>query len=553
MKNYFLFLVLIFLFSCSKETSNIKNDSIATTYYKKAKKLSGDSAYYYYNLAKNAYLDIKDSSGVGRSLVNMAIIQQENGDYYGGIETSLEGNRYLKNVNDTIVRATLGSSYNNMGISSSYLYDYENAIKFYTEALKYAKTPADITLYQNNLGDALVSLKEYKAAEQNFILALKTEDKLNYARALNNLARARYSENPKYNPLPEFYTALKIREENDDLLGQNSSYATLSNYFLDKNNKEKALEYAKKMLTVSRQKNSKEDQAQALQKIVYLDKENYPQYFKEFQILNDSLQISKSRAKNQFAVVRYDVEQKNAENQRLKANSAEKDNYILRQYFILTILVFLIIFIIILYRKRQIRLKQEKELEIKNTQLKISKKVHDVVANGIYQVMTKIENQEYFDKVKALDELEFVYEKSRDISYEKSDASTEEKYFSEKVSELIGSFKNESVNTYIAGNDKNLWENVREKTQDEIYQIIRELLVNMRKHSGASTVSFRFERIQDEIRINYSDNGIGIPGDVLYKNGLSSTVSRIEAIRGAIIFDTKIEKGLKINISFPVS
>ncbi|AZA87733.1 ATP-binding protein [Chryseobacterium shandongense] len=549
MKNYFLFILLILLFSCSKETSNIKDDSIANTYYKKAKKLTGDSAYYYYNLAKNSYLDIKDSSGVGRSLVNMAIIQQENGDYYGSIETSLEGNRYLKNVNDTIVRATLGSSYNNMGISSSYLYDYENAIKFYTEALKYAKTPADITLYQNNLGDALVSLKEYKAAEQNFILALRTKDKLSYARALNNLARARFDENSNYDPLPELYKALKIREENNNLLGQNSSYATLSDYFLDKD-KEKALEYAKKMLAVSIQSGSEEDQLQALQKIVKLDKENYLKYFTEFQILNESLQISKTKSKNQFAIVRYEVKQQNDRYQKLvEDNKFDR----IKRNFAISILVIVLIAGIFWYRKRKIRLEQEKELEIKNTQLKLSKKVHDVVANGIYQVMTKIENQEHFDKIKALDELEFVYEKSRDISYEKSDNSIEEKDISEKISELIGSFKNESVNTYIAGNEKMLWENVSKTTQDEVYQIIRELLVNMRKHSGATTVSFRFERTENNISINYSDNGVGIPGDVLYKNGLSSTVSRIENISGAIIFDTKTEKGLKINISFPVS
>ncbi|WP_051686373.1 tetratricopeptide repeat-containing sensor histidine kinase [Chryseobacterium hispalense] len=549
MKNYLLFILLILLSSCNKKTSNIQNDTIASTYYKKAKKLTGDSAYYYYNLAKNAYLDIKDSSGVGRSLVNMAIIQADNGDYYGSIETSLEGNRYLKNANDSIVRATLGSSYNNMGISSSYLYDYENAIKFYTEALKYAKTPADITLYQNNLGDALVSLKEYKAAEQNFILALKTEDKLNYARALNNLARARYSENSNYNPLPELYKALKIREENNNLLGQNSSYATLSNYFLDKD-KEKALEYAKKMLAVSIQSGSEEDQLQALQKIVKLDKENYLKYFNEFQILNESLQISKTKSKNQFAIVRYEVKQQNDRYQKLvEDNKFDR----IKRNFAISILIIILIVGIFWYRKRKIRLEQEKELEIKNTQLKLSKKVHDVVANGIYQVMTKIENQEHFDKEKALDELEFVYEKSRDISYEKSDVSNEEKDFSEKVSELIGSFKNESVNTYIAGNEKMLWENVSKTTQDEVYQIIRELLVNMKKHSGANTVSLRFERMEEKISIYYSDNGIGVPGDVLYKNGLSSTVSRIEAIRGAIIFDTKTEKGLKINISFPVS
>ncbi|MDR6159516.1 signal transduction histidine kinase [Chryseobacterium sp. SLBN-27] len=549
MKNYLLFILLILLSSCNKKTSNIQNDTIASTYYKKAKKLSGDSAYYYYNLAKNAYLDIQDSSGVGRSLVNMAIIQQENGDYYGSVETSLEGNRYLKNVNDTIIRATLGSSYNNMGISSSYLYDYENAVKSYNQALKYAKKPYEIALYHNNLGDALMSLKNYKAAEQNFILALRTKDKLSYARALNNLARARFDENSNYNPLPELYKALKIREENKDLAGQNSSYATLSNYFLDKD-KEKALEYAKKMLAVSTQSESGEDQLQALQKIVKLDKENYLKYFNEFQILNDSLQISKTKSKNQFAIVRYEVKQQNDRYQKLvEDNKFDR----IKRNFAISILIIILIVGIFWYRKRKIRLEQEKELEIKNTQLKLSKKVHDVVANGIYQVMTKIENQEHFDKEKALDELEFVYEKSRDISYEKGDGSIEEKDISEKVSELIGSFKNESVNTYIAGNEKMLWENVSKTTQDEVYQIIRELLVNMKKHSGANTVSLRFERMEEKISIHYADNGIGIPGDVLYKNGLSSTVSRIEAIRGAIIFDTKTEKGLKINISFPVS
>lgn len=549
MKNYLLFILFVLLFSCSKQTSNIQNDTIANTYYKKAKKLTGDSAYYYYNLAKNAYLDIKDSSGVGRSLVNMAIIQQENGDYYGSIETSLEGNRYLKNVNDTIVRATLGSSYNNMGISSSYLYDYENAVKSYNQALKYANKPDDIALYHNNLGDALMSLKYYKAAEQNFILALRTKDKLSYARALNNLARARFDENSNYNPLPELYKALKIREENNNLPGQNSSYATLSNYFLDKD-KEKALEYAKKMLAVSIQSGSEEDQLQALQKIVKLDKENYLKYFNEFQILNESLQISKTKSKNQFAIVRYEVKQQNDRYQKLvEDNKFDR----IKRNFAISILIIILIVGIFWYRKRKIRLEQEKELEIKNTQLKISKKVHDVVANGIYQVMTKIENQEHFDKVKALDELEFVYEKSRDISYEKNDAPDEEKDICEKISELIGSFKNESVNTYVAGNEKILWENISKTTQDEVYQIIRELLVNMRKHSGATIVSFRFERTENRISIRYSDNGVGIPGDVLYKNGLSSTVSRIEAIRGAIIFDTKTEKGLKINISFPVS
>ncbi|GAA4163926.1 hypothetical protein GCM10022217_33670 [Chryseobacterium ginsenosidimutans] len=550
MKNYFLLLFLVFLFSCGKRTTDNQDKSIANFYYKKAKKINNDSAFYYFNLAKNSYLDIKDSSGVGRSLVNMAIIQHDRGDYYGSIETSLEANKFLKNVKDSMTSWILASSYNNMGICSSYLYEFDNSVKFYTEALKYVNDPESKYLYHNNFGDVLTTLGKYKQAQENFKIALKTKFKINYARTLNNLAKAKYFENKNYNPLPEFFEALKIRKEQNDPFSQNSSYATLSDYFFDKD-KAKSLDYAKRMLEISIQNNSKEDQLQALQKIVNLDTRNYLSYFRRFQVLNDSLQILRTKTKNQFAVVRYDVDKKNEENQNLKLQDAKNEVQIFRQYLLVASLIIAIIFITIWYRRRQLKLKQEKELEVKNTQLKMSKKVHDVVANGIYQVMTKIENQEHFDKDEALDELEFVYEKSRDISYEKIDSKNDEKDFSEKISELVGSFKNETVNTYTAGNEKEIWENVKESTQEEVYQIVRELLVNMKKHSEADRVVFRFERENNLIKIFYTDNGIGISEDVIYKNGLSSTVSRIENIAGEIIFDTKIEKGLKINISFP--
>ena len=196
------------------------------------------------------------------------------------------------------------------------------------------------------------------------------------------------------------------------------------------------------------------------------------------------------------------------------------------------------------------KLKQEKEIEVKNTQLKMSKKVHDVVANGIYQVMTKIENQENFDRDKALDELEFVYEKSRDISYDKIG---EEKEFSKVISELIASFNSETVKTFTAGNSPAIWESVSPTVKEEVYQMVRELMVNMKKHSQASHVAVKFEKINNVVEIQYKDNGIGIPGDLVYKNGLRNAASRIEAINGTLTFETKIEKGLKVNLSFPVS
>lgn len=542
------------LFSCKKENTATSSIITSNPYLEKARAFKdkdvSDSAFYYFNLAKNAFLVNNDSLGVARALTNMAIIQTEKGDYYGSVETSLRVNKFLKNEKETdsIVELVLAANYNNLGVASSNLKNFDSSVSYYNKALKYVNVEKSRLIYYNNIGDVLISQKKFALAKKYLNLALASKDSIDYARALNNLARAKFLENKNYNPLPELFKALEIRKKENNGWAENSSYATLADYFYNKD-QNTSLMYAKMMLEKAIQNKSADDQLEALQKIIILDKTDYLKNFLKFQSINDSLLTARNKDKGQFAVFRYDIDVKTAENELLKAATAESKNRTL----ILLIVLILAIITIIWYNRRQKRLKQENELKIKNTQLKLSKKVHDVVANGIYQVMTKIENQEQFDKDKMLDELEFVYEKSRDISYEKTESGNEEKDFSEEISELIGSFNNENVKTYLAGNDKNIWFKVEETTKDEIYQIIRELLVNMKKHSKADRVVFRFERENDVIKIYYTDNGIGISGDVIHKNGLSSTVSRMETMSGEIIFDNKTEKGLKINISFPVS
>ncbi|MFC3160097.1 hypothetical protein ACFOEQ_17915 [Chryseobacterium arachidis] len=65
MKNSFLFIFLVLFSSCKKTNPLDQRESIANTYYKKAKEIDQDSAFYYFNLAKNAYLEKQDSVGVG--------------------------------------------------------------------------------------------------------------------------------------------------------------------------------------------------------------------------------------------------------------------------------------------------------------------------------------------------------------------------------------------------------------------------------------------------------------------------------------------------------
>lgn len=518
-----------------------------------------DSAFYYYSLAKDEYLLNKDSSRAAQAIINMAIIQSNSGDYFGSIETSLEADTLLAKKKDSISKGFLAANYNNLAVASNGLKNYDEAEKFYKLALKNVVKLKNKFVYYNNIGDVLITKGDYKSAIPYLQAALKSTDSVDYARAINNWARAKYLENQNFNPLPFYEKALNIRYKIDNKLDLNSSFANLSDYY---NNKDKsiALDYAKKMESAAIAANSLPDQLQAFQRIILLDSKNYQKNFQKFTSLNDEIQLGLNRAKNQFALIRYGVEKSKAENSILKVDKLESQRKLILLVFAIIGLITIIIISTISYKKRRKRLeqekellKQEKQLEVKNTELKYSKRVHDVVANGIYQIMTKLENYLDISRDETLDDLEYVYNRSRNISYDNPDKEDQSEVFTEKISKMLSYFKNEKVNTILIGNDVEVWEGISDTNKAEVYQVLRELLINMKKHSKADRVTLRFERTLKEVKFFYSDTGIGISSETILKNGTRNMVNRIENMGGNIIFETQTEKGLEVNFSIPVS
>jgi len=501
-----------------------------------------DSAYVYYTKAKEDFLKNKNYVQAARAITNIAIIECDKGDYYSSIANSIEAEKLLLNNSDNAALNIASSNYNSIAIASKNLKNYNQAISYYKRAIKTSVEKENSLAFYNNIGDTYLEQGKTKEAKYYFKKALQTGDTLDYARALNNLARAGFLEDSSYNAYPLLEKSLTIRKKSKDNAEINSSFATLSDFYSNKD-QNKSLLYADSMYSVALKNKSPDDQLEALNKIIPLNNKTYKQNFNRYINLRDSLQTSRNNDFQRFGLIKFDVEKQKRENDELK-----NENF--QQGLIVSLLGLTLVTGIFWYKKRKKRLQQEKELEVKNTQLKMSKRVHDVVANGIYQVMAKIENQEDFDRNRALDELEYVYEKSRDLSYEKAG---EEKEFSQEISELIAGFNNATVKTFTAGNDPSVWEKVAPAVKEEVYQMIRELMVNMKKHSQASHVAVKFEKTDGAVQIQYKDNGVGISGDLIYKNGLRNTASRIEAIGGTITFDTKIEKGLKVNLSFPAS
>lgn len=546
----YLFFILLFFIACEKKTA-IHNAPEADKLYDEGTSLllkDNIEAYKKFQEALNYYYKTRDSSNISKSLICQAIAQKYTGDIFGAETTLVDALTFMKEGDESLY-----SAYSTLGDIKYAQKEYASAEEWYAKGLSEKNTSQkDKFDMLNNKGAAEYRQKKYSEALKTLkSIDLKNVNDINLKnRIKENIVYTQWLQDKNYPAQSEFEELLKLKLKNNDNWGANSSYSHLAEINQD-SNPNISLYYAHQMLNTAEKIKSPDDRLEAIEKISLVDNSsNAIKNFKKYKHLSDSIQSYKNDNRNRFAYIKYDGEKKEIENQRLKAEKVEKEFQLLWQYFLSGLLVALLIIIIILYKKRQKKLQQEKEIEVKNTQLKMSKKVHDVVANGIYQVMTKIENQEDFDRDKALDELEFVYEKSRDISYDKIG---EEKEFSKVISELIASFNNDTVKTFTAGNSPAIWEPISATVKDEVYQMIRELMVNMKKHSHASHVAVKFEKTDNIVDIQYKDNGIGISGDLIYKNGLRNTASRIEAINGTITFDTKIETGLKVNLSFPVS
>jgi len=554
LKNLYLlaFIVLCFL-SCKDHIKNAKKED--NLYYDRAYdylgKGVGDSAFRSFIKAKDLFLQRKDSMHAGICMVNMAIISNDNGDYFGSQEISLNAIGYFnQKKKDQFIY--IRSNYNNLGIATQKLGDYKNALDFYKSAIKFAMDSLGKNVCLNNLATTYQDLRDYKSSINiyNRILSGASDNKKEYARALTNISYNKWLINPNYNALPDFLKALEIRIAEKDLIGQNASYLHLAEYHKNKFS-DSSLIYAKKSYNVAKEVNSADDQLQALKTMIKLSPLTETKiYFDRYQNLSDSLQKARGAAKNQFALIRYQTEKHKADLLSARAENIQKKSDILRKNFILAILVLVLLLGYFWYRKRKKIDQQEKELEVKKTELKYVKKIHDKVANRVYHVMSEVDNNPNMNRGTLVDKLEVLYNISRDISYDFKESATQYDY-AELLSEMLQSYSSAKTEILIVGNDDELWDDITEEAKTEFYTVMQELMTNMKRHSNATSVVIKLQRIDACISMLYSDNGVGLKNSIK-SNGLTNTENRIKSIRGTVTFDSIPERGLEINITFPI-
>jgi signal transduction histidine kinase len=92
--------------------------------------------------------------------------------------------------------------------------------------------------------------------------------------------------------------------------------------------------------------------------------------------------------------------------------------------------------------------------------------------------------------------------------------------------------------------------------EEIVYRVVREALVNARKHASASSVSIALERRDDIIEGSIVDDGVGFAGherrDAHLHMGLRSMRERVEIAGGALRVEAAPGTGTAVMVSLPV-
>ncbi|RYE41292.1 MAG: tetratricopeptide repeat protein, partial [Sphingobacteriales bacterium] len=389
----------------------------------------------------------------------------------------------------------------NLGITSYDLNKYAEAIEFYRQAIPLITDIDDLHTTKNNLGNAYRELKSYSTAIELYAEVLANQpSEENKARTLTNLAQAKTLKDKDFNPVSLYLKGLEVRNKINDHWGKNSSYSHLADYYI-KIQSDSALYYSRLMYKLALRLKNPDNELEAIANMIELEPSRRLGYFKRYRQLDDSLTNIRNAAKNQFALIRYKTEKHKADKLKLEKQNEQKERQLTLRNIFLAIAAVIILATISIFtlvsKLRKRRLIQKTEQQIKESKLQTSKEIHDVVANGLYRMMSEVEYSHEINKSRLIGQIEQLYDQSRQISHA---VSANPMDFIERMNELIYSFSNQDTKILTVGFDDELNTKLSVPIKDEVILTIQELFVNMRKHSGATQVVLHFELKEDQLK-----------------------------------------------------
>ncbi|MCA0931723.1 tetratricopeptide repeat protein [Lutimonas saemankumensis] len=537
----------------------LKDTAFISNSYKRlarihSKQHQNDSSFIYHSdvigLLKSNKANM-DSVQIAQNLLNMAIILEESGNDAESMELSLEALELLKNFADSITKASL---YNNLAIISKSESDYPEALYWYDKAIQTTPVEKNRLLYLSNVANVYRYLGDYDRSEELCRQVLDHDlihkDGSERIRVRANLAYSKWLRTKDVQYEKELLDLLDVSKKEGYLREQIEIHRKLAWLYAELN-PEKGKYHSNKFYSLAREANKLDEQIEGLKILMKQAREDsgeYKRYATRYIYLKDSLETSKKGLTHIFGKYKFDTQQNREELASLKMKELENElelrkskqqNIIYIGLGVISILGFIVVTVTI-----RNNYKREKVEEVYRTETRISKKLHDEVANDLYQVMNQMDKAES-KQVHIIDNLEQIYQKTRDISRENNELNVE-KDFEESLADLFTAYKNENLNVITKGINQINWSEVDILKKRGLYRVLQELMTNMAKHSKADLVVLSFKKTNWKIEVIYKDNGVGC--ELAKNNGLLNVENRIHSLNGKITLVSSTGKGFKASI-----
>lgn len=528
-----------------------------------------DSAYYYFNESKKISVILKDYEQAGRRLLSISYLQNNQSDYLGSEQSSIEALKYLEPLQ---LNSFIAGCYNNLGITFQKTFRFKEAREslrkffYYGYEISEEKPIGRYADYNFNLGVTYQKERNYKKSTEilkrllnDSIKKLDPESfyKASLSIALNNVYQGVFKGAKK-----QIDSTVKYRINTNDDIGLTYAYSILAFYYEKINQISKAIEANNKAIFYAKKTKNVDEILTAYKKMARLENGSKKiKYLQDYIRINDSIVTKERTLKNQFAKLRYEDKKKDIENANLKAENNRKELAISRekQQKIIgwSLAGFSLLFIFIGVasvknnnRKRayQTKLKQVEVREKERQQ--IAKSIHDEVVGDIQLLFRKLQQKEL---IAEATDLKRVKESVRSLSHQLSSVSFDEVSFKNQLVNLVSDYYDASFIIHTQNIDSIAWKKINNSIKRSLFLSLREALQNIDKYAEASKVILSFEQKKKGIKVSVKDDGKGF--DVVQKRegiGLKNMKERMQEIQGTLTLQSEKDEGTTLIFEIPL-
>ena len=535
------------------------------------------------HLLESAILSAKAidyQKGVADAYLNLGVNYYYLGNYKAHFESQLEAIKIYETIGEPVLAA---KAYGQLGYLSRRR-DLSVANLLMQKAMQVAKEDslkAKIQDIYNNY--SILKLMENKFdsaqyyARKGLIIKEVVKDSFGIPYSYANLANAYAGEGKLNEALVYFKKALNIRTALKDSIGLGESYVQVAEVYQQQKKFNQALNnYKSSMFYASKKKYGPLLSYNYYQlSLVYKEIKKVDSafhYLEKHLKLKDSLEGQAVLKELATLRVKLNTEEKEKELLQTKSDKAIAELELSEQKQVTYGLIggLLVLFLIgwsVFQRNKQrhqLALSEQKEENLQSIivaeekeRTRIARELHDGIVQQIGATILKSRNtfkklgvSEQPESTELLKDLEASSAELRSISHQMMPRALEEKGLIIALEELLSNSLPSSKFKY-SFEHLHIENRLPKNIEVTLYRITQELIQNIIKHSKATEVNIQLMKTNNQILYLVEDNGVGFQSSTSKGIGLKNIQSRIDLIKGSILFDSE-NKGTLTTIKIPL-